>query len=129
MRSRAFTLIEVLASLLVLSLGMLSAIGLVVYGMQLAKLSVGKASGMATAMSVAIDHTPLLASGAFWTPSMGYAGISKGYINGFWVEREESSATAIAPGLVRSVVKVDVYETMRGNRICSYNEQLVRQTP
>lgn len=126
---RAFTLIEVLAALLVLSLGMLAAIGLVVYGMQLAKVSVGKATGMATAMSIAVDHNPLLESGAFWTPSAGYAGVSKGYVNGFWVEREESVATSVAPGVVRSFVKVDVYESMRGTLICSYNEQLVRQRP
>lgn len=129
MRKRGFTLIEVMAALLVLSLGILSAIGLVVYGMQLAKVSVGKATGMATAMSVAVDHKPLLPSGAFWTPSAGFAGTSEGYVNGFWVERVEGAASPVGPGIARSSVKVDVYETLKGQLICSYSEQLVRQTP
>jgi prepilin-type N-terminal cleavage/methylation domain-containing protein len=129
MRNAAFTLIEVLAALLVLTLGMMSAVGLVLYGMQLAKVSIGKSTGMATAMSVAVDSAPLLASDAFWQPSSGNAGISKGYVNGYWVERVESPAAFVGPGISRSLVQVDVYETLRGKLLCSYNEQLVRQQP
>ena len=82
---RGFTLIEVLAALIVLTLGMLSAIGLVVYGVQLAQLSIGRTTGMATAMSVAIDARPLPPPDPLWTQS---GSMTTGYINGFWIERE-----------------------------------------
>lgn len=121
---RGFTLIEVLAALIVLTLGLLSAIGLVVYGIHMAHLSIGRTTGMATAMSVAVDARPLPPPDPLWTES---GPLTTGYINGFWVEREESDVHPLGPGLVSMTVHVDVFETMRGNRLASVSTRVVRR--
>lgn len=126
MRRQGFTLIEVLAALIILSLGMASAIGMVMYGVQVLKLSIGRASGMATAMSVAVDASPLRLADDPWTTT---GGTTKGYMNGYWVERVETDTRALAGGMQSAVVHVDVFETARGRCVASYSERIIRQTP
>lgn len=126
-RSSAFTLIEVLASVIVLSVGLFAAIGLMLYGLQLAKLSMGRATGLATAMSVAVDPTPIQPVDPFWTVAV--PGTTSGYLNGYFVRRNEAAATVIAPGLTASDVEVDVFETFKGRLVASYNQRIVRETP
>lgn len=123
----AFTLIEVLASVLVLGLGLLSAVGLLLYGLQLAKLSMGRATGIATAMSVAIDPTPILPDDPLWTVTV--PGTTTGYLNSYWVERREGAETVVAPGITAADVQVDVYETLKGRLVASYNQRLIRGAP
>jgi prepilin-type N-terminal cleavage/methylation domain-containing protein len=129
MNRPAFSLVEVLAALLVLSLGMLSAIGLVSYGMGLARVALARSVGMATAISVAADPTPLLDTVADWTAPPGFAGIARGFINGTWVEREESAGEVLATGLTSSLVTVEVYDGLKGRHICSYQERILRRKP
>ncbi len=121
---RGFTLIEVLAALVTLTLGLLSAVGLVVYGIHLAQLSIGRTTGMATALSVAVDPRPLLPPDPLWTASGTKVA---GYLNGFWVEREEAEGLAMGPGLVSVTVHVDVYATMRGRALASVSTRVVRR--
>lgn len=123
---QAFTLIEVLAALIILTIGLASAIGMVMYGVQILKLSIGRASGMATAMTVAVDDAPLRLASDPWTTA---AGVTKGYINGFWVERVETDRRILTVGMESSVVHVDVYETAKGRCVASYSERVVRQSP
>lgn len=123
---RAFTLIEVLASLIVLTLGLASAIGLVLYGAQVLKQSLGRSTGMATAMTVAIDTDFLHKADGAWTTS---GGVSKGYLNGYWCERQETDVRVLAPGVQSAAVHVDVFETAKGRCVASYSERIVRQAP
>jgi prepilin-type N-terminal cleavage/methylation domain-containing protein len=124
--ARAFTLIEVLAALIILSLGLASAIGLVMYGMKILKLSIGRATGMATAMTAAVDAAPLHPAGDPWTTT---GGVTKGYLNGYWVERVETDRRVLTAGMESSVVHVDVFETSKGRCVASYSERIVRQAP
>lgn len=124
----AFTLIEVLASVLVLTLGFVSACGLIVYGLRLARISHGQTIGMATAMTVLIDPTPLRTDPSM-TPN---AGTSSGYLNGLWVVRTESAETALDGDIGKVVavtVHVDVYEVAQGECFASVTRRLIRQKP
>ena len=126
MNHRGFTLVETLACLLVLSLGFAAAIVLVAYGLQTVRLSLARSMGMATAMTVAADPTPLLPAGS----SLDRAGaVTRGRINGLWVERREEPGEALAGGLRSHLVRVEVYESGDGRRICSYQERLLRRGP
>ena len=64
---RGYTLIEVMASSLVLSLGLLSACALVFYGLRIIRNAQGKSIGMATAMTILADPSPLK-TGSHFTP-------------------------------------------------------------
>ncbi len=126
MSRRGFTLIETLACLLVLSMGFAAAIVLVAYGLQLARLSLARSMGMATAITVAADPDPLLPGGAALTTT---GMTTKGWVNGLWVERSEDTGDLLTTGLRSHLVRVEVFESGDGRRICSYQERLLRQTP
>ena len=126
-RRSAFTMIEVLASVFILSVGLCSAIGLMLYGLQLAKISMARATALATAMSVAVDATPLQPTDPLWSVSV--PGTTAGYLNGYYVKRIEKGSIAIAPKITAADVSVDVYETFRGRLVASYNQRVVRETP
>lgn len=119
---RGFTLLEVMGSVLVLSLGLASAIGMVLYGLHLAKLSMGKATALATAMTVAVDPSPLQSG---WTATV--PGTTKGFLNGYYVERTEGLPTIIAGGITTADIRVDVYETLKGRPVASFNQLLVKR--
>jgi len=123
-----FSFVEILACLLVLTLGVTAAVGMVMYGVLIAARAQGRATGMATAMSVAYDPTPLLPSGATWTSSTG-SGEASGYINNVYVVRHEtpSADMTLPDGFVSSVVDVDVYDTFRGHAITSFTTRVLRQ--
>jgi prepilin-type N-terminal cleavage/methylation domain-containing protein len=124
-RARGFTLLEVLGSLLVLSLGFAAAIGMILYGFHLSKESMARATALATAMSVAVDPHPLQGPGpSSWTVNV--PGTSKGYLNSYYIERTEDVATTVAGGIVAADVTVEVYETMRGRLMASYNQRLIK---
>lgn len=131
----AFTMIEVLCGVMILSLGITAAIGMVLYGLRQAEVSIGRTTGMATAMSVAVDPTPLLGDDPLWTPAT--PGTTTGYLNGYWVERTEDAPTVVATSVsaagtttvTTANVKVDVREAVQGRLIASYNQRLVKQSP
>ena len=121
---RGFTLLEALACVLVLGLGFAAAIGMIIYGIQLSKVSIGRATAMATAMSVAVDPAPLQGPAPIWT--MSVPGTTKGYLNGYYVERTEGAPTAVGGGVGAADVTVEVYETLRGRLLASYNQRLLK---
>jgi prepilin-type N-terminal cleavage/methylation domain-containing protein len=125
-RAAGFTFIEVLACLLVLSLGIAAAVGMVMYGVMLATRAQGRATGMATALTVAADATPLLPPGATWSGGTGRED-AKGYINGFYVVRHEALGDGPAPGFHSDTVTVDVYDTFKGTPVTSYTTRVLRQ--
>lgn len=149
-----FTFVEVLAILLVVVLGLLGVVGLVSYAMLKAGHVQAGATGMATAESVALDPTPLLAAATAgdWsytpydmndaTASRVLTSQAKGYVNGYYVVRNERSDNGpdpaapldiIAKGAngtvyVRSaLVEVDVFEALGGRRAASYTTRILRQ--
>lgn len=141
---RGFTFIEVILILLVVVLGLLGAIALASYGGTLASRAQGTALGMATAVSVAADQAPLLdpAVAADWsctpldidTPTGTATGSAKGYINGFYIVRSESSAAediiarSGATVLARTcAVRVEVFNATGGRSLATFATQIVRQ--
>lgn len=142
---RGFTLIETLASLLVVSIGMAAAIGMFTYGLRLSVDAQARSSAMATAATVAADPTPMLDPDlvADWTVGSydfdadSGSATTMGLINGFFVQRRESTTLAdiiarstVAPIRVyaRSVhVEVDVYDDRGGRLLASHSLRYVRQ--
>jgi type II secretory pathway pseudopilin PulG len=154
----AFTLVEVLAGLLLFSLGVMSVIGVVLYGLKSAAMAQADATAWSTALSVLKDPLPQggtfdastqrlvpwtwTVSGANWTASDGSAlpvwesvswdpatagditsanmsdpppltgalapGCSRGWINGYYVERREQSLASDRLGAQLRLVEVRV---------------------
>lgn len=127
-RCAAFTFIEALCCLLVVSLGVASAVGLTYYALLMGSRAEGKATGMATAMTVAIDPQPLMhaSSGAHWQ-SPGPIGTTTGWINGLYVVRVETPGPQIGSQFSNNAISVDVYDGIRGHLITSYTTWVMRQ--
>lgn len=125
-RSRAaFTLIEVLACVLVLTVGLISATGLVFLGLRLHSRSHCREVGILTAESVINDASPL-ATDATLSPN---GDTTSGYLNGLWVERKETSEVDISGGqgtLASVYVTVDVYESQSGRPVVSLARRVIR---
>lgn len=135
-----FTYIEVLAATFILVIGMFAIIGLVVYGLVQARRAQGHATGMVTAMSIAVDPSPLAESGAWNASEWNRASYdltanrtitcdTSGWVNGYYVTRHESSVADDLVGSVRSVsVSVEVREATGGIPVASYSTRLLRQS-
>jgi len=122
---RAFTLVETLACVLVLSLGLIAATGLVLFGLRYHALSHSREIGVLTAESVLNDASPLATDPAL-SPS---GATTSGYLNGLWVERTESGEVDISGGLgtVVSVhVAVNVFETQSGRPIVALARRVIK---
>jgi prepilin-type N-terminal cleavage/methylation domain-containing protein len=117
---RAFTFIEVLACLLVLGLGVSAAIGMVMYGVMIANRAQGQATALATGMSIAIDPSPLLPPGSSWDGTHGF-------INGFYVVRQELPDGTPAPSFRGGEVTVDVFDGFKGSKVAGYRTRVLRQ--
>lgn len=115
---RAFTLIEVLASLLIITTGMLAVVGMIAFGIRQASRGQASATAMATALTVLEDPAPLGATD--WTRTGGNA---QGYLNGYYVVRAVDSSASAASltgnGLASEAIRVDVYESSGGAAVAS----------
>lgn len=116
MSRAAFTMIEVLATLLIITLGMLAVVGMVLYASALAHRAQAACTGMATALTVLDDPTPITTLD--WAHPGG-SDPSCGYLNGWYVIRRTAAAEPIAGGLASVLVSVEVYETMGGALVTS----------
>jgi hypothetical protein len=128
-RTTGFTFIEALACLLVITVGLASAVALTMYSAIIGARSQAKATAMSTALSVTCDPAPLMHSaGAQWT-SAGSSGIgtSSGWVNGYYVVRVESAGSSPMVGFASDPVSVDVYDGVRGELVASYTTRLMRQ--
>lgn len=138
---RAFTLVEVVAVLLVVVFGLFAVTGLFMYGLRLANRAQAASTAMATAVSLAVDDDPLRDSAiSTWTRTASYAmddasgsASASGIINGYFVRRTETAAAAdILAGTAGAVgarsvrVDVDVYDAQGGELLASYTTRLVR---
>jgi Tfp pilus assembly protein PilV len=140
--TRGFTLIEVLAILLVLALGLGSVVALVSVGRRQAGQAQMRLSGTHTAMTVLNDRAPLgrtadaadgdgdgwMGAGSFsWTGA--YTLESSGTINGFWVKRTETSAASDILTVKRRLawVTVEVFWGTGGGYVTEVQEQILRE--
>lgn len=140
----AFTFIEVLVILLVVGIGLMSAVGLIVWGNQLGSRSQGETIALATAIAVANDPLPrldpILISGWSYTAydmdADSGTSEARGYLNGVYVERTETSTASdiiardAASGTVyaRSAhVRVVVTEAIGGDELTTFSTRILRQ--
>lgn len=137
---RAFTLLEVLATLLILVLGMLSTVALVRFGVRVAQRSQIQATGMVTAQTVLIDRSPdsrapgaadWAVSSASGTPGPGaaYSETIQGRVNGYFVRRSESSTAAdVVDSRSRWVsVEVEVWTGEDGEHVTALKARQLRR--
>ena len=129
---RAFTFIEVLACLLVVSLGIAAVVSLTLYAEIMSERAQAKSTAMSTALAVAIDPAPLLhpaAAGQWNTSTVNGTVTTTGWINGYYVVRVESTklGSAPSPGFSSNPVSVDVYGGVRGTLVASYTTRLMEQ--
>lgn len=126
--------------MLVVTIGIGGVVALVMYGVRKSNLAQAEAIAMATAISVANDPTP--AAALDWSPAWIDMDVdnpavaeSRGYVNGLYVVRSESSVAAdiVARSAVdgqvhaRSIlVEVTVSEAMLGDPVASYATRIVR---
>jgi prepilin-type N-terminal cleavage/methylation domain-containing protein len=127
-RAHGFTFIEVLACLLVVSVGLAAAVSLTMYATVIGTRAQAKSTAMATALSVTFDPAPLMhaSSQAQWHDG-GAVGTTQGWVNGYYVMRVETLGSAPIGGFASDPVSVDVYDGFRGNLVASYTTRLLRQ--
>jgi hypothetical protein len=133
---QGMTLVEVLAMLLLVSLGMASVIGLVRWGLKLSDDAIARQTAQATAMSLFYDPNPLTAAGSAvlvtpdsydLTDTLPTADrTSTGVLNGLYVRRTEGSQTLVAKDIVQAVVKVEVYAGQTGGRLAVFQGTVQR---
>lgn len=127
-RRLGFTFIEVLACLLILSLGLAAAFGLALYIQLVAVRAQAKSTAMPTAISVATDPLPLMHQTLSQQWKSG-TGTTSGWVNGYYVIRTELSGTSQPCAGFESVpVSVDVYDGSHGI-VASYTSRQIRQAP
>ena len=109
-RRGGMTFIEVLASLLVISMGLSAVIGLTMYGLRRAARVQAQGMAMATALTCVQDRTPL-----GWAPDAtsvsGTTTTEEGWLNGFFIRRlrQSNPTDQLAPDLASWSIQVDVY--------------------
>jgi prepilin-type N-terminal cleavage/methylation domain-containing protein len=128
-RRGGFTFIEILACLLVVSVGMAAAVSLTYSAIITGNRAQAKATAMATALTVTVDPAPLMHQGsAQWTTASATGvGTTSGWINGFYVVRVETQGSSPITGFTSDPVSVDVYDNLRGNLVASFTTRLLHQ--
>lgn len=126
-----FTFVEVIACLLILSMGMLGATALIISGMSRAEEAQAQSTALGTAMTVAVDAQPLLPAGGTWAAA---GGVASGYVNGYFIRRIETDGGTVVPGVTLAgfatrQVRVDVYESTGGRLLVSHSQRLIRKAP
>ncbi len=106
----AFTLVEVLIALIILSLGLLSVLGLVLAGSREGKAAMALATAYSTARSVLYDPAILDAAG---------------YVNGYYAVRTIEE-TAVTSGVTIDLVRVRVYWGENGAELAGLTSYIRR---
>jgi prepilin-type N-terminal cleavage/methylation domain-containing protein len=143
---RGFTLIEILAATLILVVGLITVVGMVLYGLGLAQQARGRSLGISAALTAIVD--PASIRGGTST-----ATVQDGYVNGLWVHREETELISLAPNgasfgtssslsdsggnpllgsIPRSIqfvtVRVEVYSAQNGRPIVSMLRRIAKES-
>jgi hypothetical protein len=143
--SRAFTLLEILATLLLLAMGVTAVIGMMRYATRLSTTAQLRAIACPIAQTVLNDPTPdgltpdvgdadkdgWYGPGAIAAPAAGnYSFTVNGWLNGYYLVREESSLSAdVIDRSVRwATVSVYVYAGREGEYLTSLRRRILRRT-
>lgn len=122
---RGMTFIEILACLLVLAMGMLGAIALARYALRLGQESIVASLALPTARSVMAD---IHHSGAAVQDFATAGGVSKGYVNGLYVQRSVVDSATIGAETF-ATIKVEVFWSGEGERSLTLQERMVFHAP
>lgn len=121
------TLVEVVASLLLLSFGVVGVLGLVMYGNSLAEQAQSSATAMATATTILYDSNP-----PTMTDRSASGSTVIGYLNGYFVRRTEvpeALSAAVQLPIATVTVTVDLYLGAQGTHVLQYRQRLVERRP
>lgn len=117
------TLIEVVASLLLLVVGGLAVLGLILYGITLANQAQESATGMETARTVLADRQPIgLKDRTVSGNTMS------GYLNGYFIRRTEEPDPPLTiknNALQTITVTAEVFRAGQGTRVATLRERQV----
>lgn len=125
MMRRGITLVEVVACLLMVSLGVISVLGLVMYGNELSSRAQAASTAAATANTVLYDSAcPGIADRSV------SGGVVTGYLNGYFFRRTEAAdALAASSPLRANTVTVELFLGARGTRVFTYRQRLLEGVP
>lgn len=141
----AFSLIEVVATLLIVTAGLIAVMGMAKLGIRWSGEAIAAATGMATAQAVMVDAQPggrtadpadgdgdgwRLTAGSLPIPASGsYALTTEGVINGYYVRRVETSGAADVLNQRQRMVSVtvDVFWGQEGRYITGLKQRHVRR--
>lgn len=144
-RRRGFSLVEIVATLLVVMLGLAAVLGMARLGLRWSGEAIAVATGMSTAQTALVDAQPggltadasdadqdgwRIANGSLSIPATGaYSFAVEGVLNGFYVRRSESSsATDILDAHGRAAdVSVDVFWGQEGRYVTGLKQRIVRR--
>lgn len=144
-RTRGFSLPEVVATVLIVLVGLAAVLGMARLGIRWSGEAMAASTGMATAMSAIADAQPggrtadagdadqdgwRLASGPIAIPGTGpYTFTVEGTLNGYYVRRvESSSATDIIDLHSRAAdVSADVFWGQEGRYVTGLKQRIVRR--
>jgi prepilin-type N-terminal cleavage/methylation domain-containing protein len=119
--NRGFSFVEVLCVLLILTVGMLSAIALLRHGVRLSKAAQSASLAFPTARTLLYDTSPSGVEPADW----GSAGADswQGYVNGLWAKRTISDSV-VRGNMTYATVKVEVFWSDTGDRSVTLVERI-----
>ncbi len=148
MRRHAFTMVEILASLLLIAVGVMSVVGLMQAAMRTSDESISAATGMATAMTLINDPAPGgltadkddadkdgwgcdndLVTNRAYDAAGAEDFVVSGYLNGFWAIRTETSdatADAVDARARYATVRVEVYRGQNGVLAAHLKRRILR---
>lgn len=141
---RAFTLLEILATLLLLVMGVTAVIGMMRYATRIGQAAQARATALAVAEMVVYDPTPdnrtpdpgdadkddWFGPGPIHAPAdPSYSFQVNGWIHGYYLVREESStATDIIDDTVRwATVTVHIYAGLEGEHLTAIRRRVLRR--
>lgn len=131
-RHRGMTLVEVVSCLLLLSFGILSVLGLVVYGNSLAERAQSDATAMATATTILHDPDPATMTYRTETGPADSRTVT-GYLNGYFVRRTEAAAEPLSSAnglrIASRTVTVELYLGVQGTPVITYRQRLLEHQP
>lgn len=145
MNDRGFSLPEVVATVLIVLVGLAAVLGMARLGIRWSGEAMAAATGMATAMTAIADAQPggrtadagdadqdgwRLTSGSLVIPNSGsYTFTVEGILNGYYVRRVESSSTTDIVDLHgrASDVSVDVFWGQEGRYVTGLKQRVVRR--